>query len=293
MIAEALGVDRGRGDDDLEVRAAGQQLLEVAEDEVDVQAALVRFVDDERVVAEQLPVALQLGEQDAVGHHLDQRAVAGRVGEAHLVADRGTQLGAEFAGDPLRDGARRDPPRLGVPDLPGDPPAELEADLGELGGLPGARLTGDDHHLVIPDGRGDLVLALADRELRRVAQHGHAGPAGLGLRRRRLHLGEHPVQRLLPRAGVGQRGSLLGAAAEPALIPEHQPGQPAAKLGERGGHGGTLHGTGRQNGKEQGRDGRVPGCQSRPCLPNAFARQQLPRPAAPAQLTWISRPGAR
>jgi hypothetical protein len=74
------------------------------------------------------------------------------------------------------------------------------------------------------------------------AQPGHAGPAGLRLRRRRLHLGEQPVQRLLPRAGVGQRGSVLGAAAKPALIPEHQPGQPVLKLGERGGHDGTLHG---------------------------------------------------
>jgi hypothetical protein len=56
----------------------GQQLLEVAEDEVDVEAALVRLVDDERVVAAQVTVALQLGEQDAVGHHLDQRVVAER-----------------------------------------------------------------------------------------------------------------------------------------------------------------------------------------------------------------------
>ena len=44
-------VDRRRGDDDLEVGAARQQLLEVAEDEVDVEAALVRLVDDDRVVA--------------------------------------------------------------------------------------------------------------------------------------------------------------------------------------------------------------------------------------------------
>ena len=47
-----------------------EQLLEVAEDEVDVQAALVCLVDDQRVVAAQHPVALDLGEQDAVGHHL-------------------------------------------------------------------------------------------------------------------------------------------------------------------------------------------------------------------------------
>jgi hypothetical protein len=47
LLAEALRVDRGRGDDDLEVGPAGQQPLQVAEDEVDVQAALVRLVDDQ------------------------------------------------------------------------------------------------------------------------------------------------------------------------------------------------------------------------------------------------------
>ena len=55
----------------LQVRPLGQQLPEVAEDEVDVQAALVGLVDDQGVVAAQHPVALDLGEQDAVGHHPD------------------------------------------------------------------------------------------------------------------------------------------------------------------------------------------------------------------------------
>ena len=44
-------VDGRRGDDQLEVRAPGQQPLEVAEQEVDVEAALVGLVDDQRVVA--------------------------------------------------------------------------------------------------------------------------------------------------------------------------------------------------------------------------------------------------
>src|ERR1039458_7348826 len=214
MLAEAFRVDRGRGDDDLEIRAAGQQPLEVAQDEVDVQAALVRLVDDERVVAEQLPVAAHLVEQDAVGHHLDQRAVAGGVGQAALVADGGAQLGAELAGDPLRDRTGRDPAWLGVPDLPGHAPAELEADLRQLGGLPRAGLAGDDHDLVVADGRGDLVLALADRQLRRVAQYGHAGPPGLGpglLSERRCHGG-------ILHGGTGESG--WGRAGRPyARVP--------------------------------------------------------------------------
>ena len=41
---------RGRGDDHLQVGPARQDLPQVAEQEVDVQAALVRLVDDQRVV---------------------------------------------------------------------------------------------------------------------------------------------------------------------------------------------------------------------------------------------------
>jgi hypothetical protein len=54
MLRKALGVDGRRGDDDLQVGPARQQLLEIAEQKVDVQAALVRLVDDDRVVGVQI-----------------------------------------------------------------------------------------------------------------------------------------------------------------------------------------------------------------------------------------------
>ena len=76
----------------------------------------MRLVDDDRVVAAQQPVALDLGQQDAVGHQLDQGGVADPVGEPDRVADRLADLGAEFLGDPLGDRPGRDPARLGVPD---------------------------------------------------------------------------------------------------------------------------------------------------------------------------------
>ena len=75
---EASGVDRGRGDDDLEVGTGGEELAEVPEEEVDVEAALVRLVDDEHLVGPQHPVALDLGEEDPVGHDLDEGVLAAR-----------------------------------------------------------------------------------------------------------------------------------------------------------------------------------------------------------------------
>src|SRR3712207_7623898 len=45
VLGDPLDVDGRRGDDQLEVRTPGQQLGQVAEQEVDVEAALVRLVD--------------------------------------------------------------------------------------------------------------------------------------------------------------------------------------------------------------------------------------------------------
>src|SRR5882757_2413801 len=56
MLREPLRVDRGRSNDHLEVRPARQQPFQVAENEVDVEAALVRLVDDQRVVLAELAV---------------------------------------------------------------------------------------------------------------------------------------------------------------------------------------------------------------------------------------------
>ena len=50
MLGKAVSVDGGRGDDDLQVGAARQDLLQVAQQEVDVQAALVCLVNDEGVI---------------------------------------------------------------------------------------------------------------------------------------------------------------------------------------------------------------------------------------------------
>ncbi|MET3801742.1 hypothetical protein ABID70_001697 [Clavibacter michiganensis] len=131
------------------------------------------LVDDDRVVLPQQPVALQLVEQDPVGHELDAGVGGDLVGEAHLVADQLADLAAELLRDALRDGARGEPARLRVADALA---AELEADLRQLRGLAGARRSRDDDDLVVADGVGDLVPHPADGELGRVRDAGfHAG----------------------------------------------------------------------------------------------------------------------
>ena len=88
MRGETLRIDRGGGDDELEISAPGQQLLEIAEQEIDIEAALVRFIDNDRIVCQQLRIALGFCQQDAVGHELDVRIRTHLIGKAHLVAYR-------------------------------------------------------------------------------------------------------------------------------------------------------------------------------------------------------------
>ena len=60
MSGEGGGINGGRGDDQLEILALRQQLLQVAEQEINVEAALVRLVDDQRVVFRQARIVLCL-----------------------------------------------------------------------------------------------------------------------------------------------------------------------------------------------------------------------------------------
>jgi hypothetical protein len=156
-----------RRDDHLQVRAPWQQSPKVTEDEVDVEAALVSLIDDDRVVAQQVPVVLQLGEQDSVGHHLHPPGRGSLGSEPDLVADYVTQVGLQLCGDPLSNAASSYPTWLGVADqLSGpaaSPTAEFQANLGQLRRLPGSGLPRDDHHLVVADRIGDVATAGRDR----------------------------------------------------------------------------------------------------------------------------------
>ncbi|MBV6489644.1 MAG: hypothetical protein GHHEDOFH_03647 [Pseudorhodoplanes sp.] len=164
MPGEALGVDRRRGDDQLQVVAPRpfDQLLQVAEQEVDVQAALVRLVDDEGVVLREQRIRHRLGQQDPVGHQLDRGTGRQRLVEADLVAHMHARRRAEFLGDAPGHRGRRQPPRLRVADQPAAAAAGHRADLGKLGGLARAGLATDDDHRMAPDRVGDLVTALRD-----------------------------------------------------------------------------------------------------------------------------------
>ena len=168
VFRECLGVDRGRGDDELEIRALWQQLLEVAQQEVDVQAALVGLIDDERVIIAQFAIALNLVEQYAVCHQLDGRGRADVVVEADLVAHQRLVFLAGFAqlvGNTVGHTAGSEASGLGMANYLTAAAPQLQAHFRNLGGLTGTRFASDDDHLVLADGPHDLFPAFADRQL--------------------------------------------------------------------------------------------------------------------------------
>jgi hypothetical protein len=168
VVGEALGIDGGGRDDHLQVRPLRQDPPEVAEDEVDVEAALMGFVDDDGVVLAQQLVALDFREQDAVGHQLDLGVPADLAGEADLEPDFLADVHAQFLGDALRNRAGCEPARLGVADQAVFAQAKFKAHFGDLGGLTGAGLAGDDGDLVRCDGGHQVFAALGDRQLGRI-----------------------------------------------------------------------------------------------------------------------------
>ncbi len=199
MLGETVRVDGGRGDDDLQVRPSRQDLAQVAQQEVDVQAALVRLVDDQGVVGLEQRVGLRLGQQDAVGHQLDRGVLRQPVLEADLEAHHLAQRRLQLFGDALGHAAGGDAARLRVADelallargRIALAPAQRQRDLGQLGGLAGAGLTADDDDLVLPQGGHDLVA---------LARHGQGfgefdaqrGRGGRNVRRRGIvHEGPH------------------------------------------------------------------------------------------------------
>ena len=135
----------------------------------------MRLVDDERVVPVEQGIALNLGEQDAVGHELDPRLVTRAILEADLIAALASELALELLGDARCDAGRRDAPRLRHADLPLAASPRRERDLRELRRLSGAGRSDDDDHLVLVERALDLRDARADGQLARKANRG-TGP---------------------------------------------------------------------------------------------------------------------
>ena len=93
VVSKALRINGGRGHHHFQIRPARQDLAQVAQQKVDVEAALMSLVNDDGVVGLEQRVGLGLSQQNAVGHELDRSIAAEPVLkpnlESHHVAQRG------------------------------------------------------------------------------------------------------------------------------------------------------------------------------------------------------------
>jgi len=119
-------------------------------------------------------------------------------------------VGIELFGDALGDGAGGDAAGLGVADESGDAAAELEADLGELGGLAGAGLAAEDDDLVFGDGFLDVLALFDDGEVLGVGGLGEGLLAGVASADGAVDVGGKLLE------GVGEVAVVLGGALETA-----------------------------------------------------------------------------
>ena len=159
VFGEACRVDRRGGHDHPQLGPLRDQLIEVAQQKIDVERTFVRFIDNDRVVSLELPIRLRLGHQDAVGHHFDVRLGPRAVMKPNFVADRFAQWPAQLFGQPGRNTPGRNPPRLRVPDPSPQPPPGREADLGQLGRLARTGFAAHHDHPVFADRGRDLFAS--------------------------------------------------------------------------------------------------------------------------------------
>ena len=158
MLLELDRIDGRGGNDELQIAALRQQCRQIAEQKVDVKTALMRLVDDDRIVLGEFRIALDLGEQNTVGH--DPQSCAGRafVGETHLIADLVTELHAHLRGDTFGHRTRGDAARLGVHDLLAvRATAKLKQDFRQLCGFARTGLAGHNNDLGTFDRAGYLI----------------------------------------------------------------------------------------------------------------------------------------
>ena len=92
MLGKTFRINRRRGDNKLEIGTFGQNLTQIAEQKVNVQTALVRFVNDDRIVLAQQSISLRLRQQNPIGHELDRRPLVQTISETNFVADHFAQV---------------------------------------------------------------------------------------------------------------------------------------------------------------------------------------------------------
>ncbi len=130
VLRETLYIDGRRGDNHFQVGALGENIFQIAEQEVDIQAPFMGLVDNQGIVAVQQSVILNIGEQNTVSHQFNQRVIADLLTETNLITDRFAKWLLQLLSDTVGYRPGRNATRLGVADHAGDAATELKTNFG-------------------------------------------------------------------------------------------------------------------------------------------------------------------
>ncbi|PHX51629.1 hypothetical protein AO354_09350 [Pseudomonas syringae pv. syringae] len=173
---------------------------------------------------------LGFGQQNPVGHQLDQGVAVALVLETHLIADQRTEGRADFLGNPAGHAARSDPARLGMTDQTVLTATDFQADLRQLGGFPGAGLAGNDQHLVLEQRLLDLVTLGRDGQVIVITDRRHTLAPRRDLRAGCLHP-RNPLRQLRL---VGFFAQIVQLTAQTMTFADHRVVEVFQKLVDRG-----------------------------------------------------------
>jgi len=126
------------------------------------------LVDNNRIVRAQLSVASGLGQENAVGHELDPGCRSGPVGEPDFATDQPGSLQAQFLGHPTGNRGGRQTAGLGAADHSFTTAARIKAHLGQLRGLAGTGITGNDHHPMVANRLDNFPATCRDGKFFRI-----------------------------------------------------------------------------------------------------------------------------
>ena len=164
---ELLGIEGGRHDNDLEVFAAGGDLLEQGHEDIGREGTFVGFIENDAAVAGHVVVVHGLAQELTIGHVLEHGLGAGPVLETDAVTDFLAQLDIQLVRDTLGNRHGRHSSGLGTGDELAVRVGELVVEdvLGNLGGLSGTRLTDEDEDLGVVVHVEELLALLVDGEV--------------------------------------------------------------------------------------------------------------------------------
>jgi hypothetical protein len=158
VLGELARVESGGHDENVEVGAAQNDLLEEAKENVGGERALVSLVQNDDGVAIERRIGHGLAQQHTVSHVGEHGALRGGVVEAHVVAALLAQSDVHLVSDTLRNGHGGNTARLRARHALATAHRGVEQELRNLSRFARASFTNKNNSLILFNFRNDFLF---------------------------------------------------------------------------------------------------------------------------------------